>query len=53
MSLDEGDAHHVISLIGKQNDKCVLFSLERYYQTSWQDFMDHAHDKPDAERSAQ
>jgi len=41
ISVDDGDTHACISLVGKHEDKyCLLRSAECYYRGGWQTFMD-------------
>ena len=41
ISLDYGDTHACISMVGKHEGKyCLLFNAESYYMGGWQAFMD-------------
>ena len=46
ISFDDGNTCHVISIVEKQENCCVLANCEKYYNTGWQDFMDQ--NKPKA-----
>ena len=44
LSLNDGDTHRCISLVGKgfdeeNNEYCVLSNSESYHENEWQDFM--------------
>jgi pentose-5-phosphate-3-epimerase len=45
MSIDDGLTDRGISIVQKQDNRCVLVNSEIYYQTDWQDSMDR--EKPD------
>ena len=41
ISLDYGETHHAVSIIGRHEDKyCVLVNAENYHRSDWQEFMD-------------
>ena len=45
LSLDYGDTHRPISIVGKHKGFCVLMNAEAYYDGPWQDFITK-HSKP-------
>jgi len=41
VSIDYGDTHHAISIVGHREGKyCVLVNAEEYYRAEWQNFQD-------------
>ncbi|QDV31822.1 hypothetical protein Spb1_37670 [Planctopirus ephydatiae] len=40
MSLDDGESHFGISIIGKIDGQCVLINCEHYHRNEWQGFME-------------
>jgi hypothetical protein len=49
LSLDYGDTHCPISIIGKHDGFCVLMNAETYYNGPWDEFITK-HSKPKAKK---